>query len=161
MQCRSRVFEWHKCFNRGGAEVDNDPKMRQPSMMKMEQNIDRVKQVLRSDRRLTVEMMAKQLSLNRKSVSTTLVRSGGCEKCMLRWYPRLCRMTRKSTVSMFDQHYFDLVLLPQINKNFQFSFLFFSILSSMFSVTMLHKRYMTRPNSIMSHKSLKQKNKVR
>uniref|UniRef100_A0A672ZUH4 Mos1 transposase HTH domain-containing protein n=1 Tax=Sphaeramia orbicularis TaxID=375764 RepID=A0A672ZUH4_9TELE len=73
-------ISWHKCFKRGHEEVDDDPKSGRPSTTKMDENIERVKQLVQSDHRLTARMMVEQLSLNRESVRTILVEDLGTRK---------------------------------------------------------------------------------
>ena len=68
---RPRVFQWHK--RSGREEIENDPKSGRPSTTKADENIMRVKQLMRSDRRLTIWMIADELSLNRESVWTILL----------------------------------------------------------------------------------------
>ena len=59
---RPGVFEWRKRFKSGREEVKNDPKSGRPSTTKTDVNILRVKQLVRSDRRLTVRMITYELA---------------------------------------------------------------------------------------------------
>ena len=63
---RSRVFEWHKKF-REGLEVEDAHRSGRPSTSRND-NIERVRQAVRSDRRLTVRMIAFELDINRDCV---------------------------------------------------------------------------------------------
>ena len=40
---RTQIFKWHKHFEKGCKEVEDDPKMGQPSTMSTDENITRVK----------------------------------------------------------------------------------------------------------------------
>ena len=40
---RMQIFKWHKHFEKGCEEVEDDPKMGQPSTMRTNENITRVK----------------------------------------------------------------------------------------------------------------------
>ena len=55
---RTRVFEWHKRFSTGREDVDDDPRPERPSTSRIEANIEKVKELIRSDRRLTIRTMA-------------------------------------------------------------------------------------------------------
>ena len=55
---RTRVFEWHKRFSTGREDVDDDPRPERPSTSRNEANIEKVKELIRSDRRLTIRTMA-------------------------------------------------------------------------------------------------------
>ncbi|XP_066951259.1 platelet binding protein GspB-like isoform X9 [Macrobrachium rosenbergii] len=86
---RPRVFEWHKRFKSGREEVEDDPKSGRPSSVKTAETIDKVQELVQSDRSLTVRMIAEELSLNRESVRTILVQELGMRKvcaksCLLR-----------------------------------------------------------------------------
>ena len=70
MTSRPRVFECHKRFKSGRKEVENDPKSGRPSTTKTDESIMRVKQLVQSDSRLTVRIIAHELGLNRELVWT-------------------------------------------------------------------------------------------
>jgi len=46
---RTQIFEWHKRMKNGCEKVEDDPKSGQPSMSKTDDNIARVKQLVRND----------------------------------------------------------------------------------------------------------------
>ena len=68
--------------------MEDDLKTGQPSTTRTDENITRVKQLVRSDRRLTVRMISDELSLNRESVQTILLHDLGmrevCAKMVLK-----------------------------------------------------------------------------
>ena len=96
-----QIFEWHKRFEKGREEVEDDPKTGRPSTMRKDKNIIGVKQLVQSDRRLTVRMILDELSLNRQSVWTILLHDLGCKRCVPKWCPRFCRKTRSRAESNF------------------------------------------------------------
>ena len=65
---RSRVFEWHKRFKEGREEVEDDARSGRPSLSRTEDNVERVRQNMREDRRMTVRMIAYELGINRETV---------------------------------------------------------------------------------------------
>ena len=65
---RSCVFEWHKRFKEGREDVEDDSRSGRPSTSRIADNVERVKQMVRGDRRLTVRMIADALEINRDSV---------------------------------------------------------------------------------------------
>ena len=73
---RTQIFEWHKRFKNGRKEVEDDPKSGRPSTSRTDDNIARVKQLVRNDRRLTVRMIGEKLGLNRESVRKILRGAG-------------------------------------------------------------------------------------
>ena len=65
---RAQVFRWHKSFLEGWEQVENEPRGGRPSTSKMDDNVERVKSLVRSDRRLTLRIVSRALNLNRFTV---------------------------------------------------------------------------------------------
>lgn len=65
-QCLSRaqVFRWHKSFLEGREHVEDEPRSGRPLTSRTDENMDRVRALVRSDRRLTIKMISEQLNLN-------------------------------------------------------------------------------------------------
>ena len=49
----AQVFRWHKSFLEGREQVEDEPRAGRPSTSKTEDNVERVRSLVRSDRRLT------------------------------------------------------------------------------------------------------------
>ena len=68
---RAQVFRWHKSFLEGQEQVEDEPHAgRQTS--KTDDNVERVRSLVRSDRRLTLRMITSELNLNRFTVHQIL-----------------------------------------------------------------------------------------
>jgi len=65
---KSNVFEWHRRFKEGREDVQDDPRSGQPKTQRTDANVDRVRILVRSDRRLGVTVIAEELSMNRETV---------------------------------------------------------------------------------------------
>ncbi|XP_061622848.1 protein GVQW3-like [Phyllopteryx taeniolatus] len=82
---RPRVFEWHMRFKGGREQVEDNPKSVRPSTTRTAENIDRVRQLMRSDCALTVRTIAEELGINRESLRTMLAHElrmrTVCAKC--------------------------------------------------------------------------------
>ena len=50
---RAQVFRWHKSFLGGREQVEDEPRAGRPSTSKTDDNVERVRSLVRSDRRLT------------------------------------------------------------------------------------------------------------
>ena len=74
---RMQIFEWHKHFEKGCKEVEDEIKIGLPSTTRTDENITRVKHLVQSDCRLTVQMISDELSLNRELVWVILLHDLG------------------------------------------------------------------------------------
>jgi len=52
---RAQVFRWHKSFLEGREQVEDEPREGRTSTSKTDDNVERVRSLVRSDRRLTRE----------------------------------------------------------------------------------------------------------
>ena len=67
MSC-SRVFETLKRFSEGRVEVEGDEHPDRPSTSKTDQNIHKISEIVRKDRRLSVRMIVGMVGINRETV---------------------------------------------------------------------------------------------
>ena len=65
---RTRLFEWLRRFKEGREEMEDDHRSGRPSTSRSDENVERVRQKVRSDRRLTVRMIANELGMNSERV---------------------------------------------------------------------------------------------
>ncbi|GFW48595.1 protein GVQW3 [Trichonephila clavipes] len=61
---RAQVFWWFKAFSEGRESIEDKPRSGRPSVSKTAENVVRVRDLVRSDRRLTVRMIGEELNLN-------------------------------------------------------------------------------------------------
>ena len=61
---RAQVFRWHKSFLEGREQVEDEPRAGRPSNSKTDDNVERVRSLVESDRRLTLRMISSELNLN-------------------------------------------------------------------------------------------------
>ena len=66
-------FEWHKCFIIDHEDVEDDPKSGWPFITKTADNIGKVKELVQSNHRLTMCMMAEELNIICKLVYIILL----------------------------------------------------------------------------------------
>ena len=52
---RTRLFEWHWSFKEGREEVEDDHRRDRPSTSRTDENVERVRQKVRSNRVLLLE----------------------------------------------------------------------------------------------------------
>ena len=93
---RTRVFEWHKRFVDGRLSVEDDAKPGRPCSVKTDVNIEKVRELVRTDRRLTIRMMADQLGIDKELVRSILVDNLGMRKVCAKMVPRLLSEDQKT-----------------------------------------------------------------
>ena len=86
---RTRLFEWNKRLKEGREEVEDDHWSGRPSTSRTDKNVKRVRQKVRSDRRLTVRMIADELGMNSERVWKMIAKDLGMRKICAKMIPRL------------------------------------------------------------------------
>ncbi|KAM5248787.1 protein GVQW3 [Ctenodactylus gundi] len=69
---RARVFDWHKRFKEGREDVRDDARSGRPVTHRTDENIQKVRDLVYSNRQLTVRMMAEELNLDKETVRLIL-----------------------------------------------------------------------------------------
>ena len=93
---RTRVFEWHKRFVEGREDVEDDPKSGRPCTSTTDTNIEKVWQLVCSDHRLTIRIIANKLGMDKETVRTILVDTLGMRKVCAKMVPRLLTEEQKA-----------------------------------------------------------------
>ena len=58
---KGQVFRWHKSFLEGREQVEDEPRTGRLSTSKTDDNVERVRSLVRSDRRLTLKMISSEI----------------------------------------------------------------------------------------------------
>jgi len=62
---RTQTYEWWERFKEGRSSVDDDPRSGRPSTSKTDDNVANVREVIRSNRPLTVREVAEDVSISK------------------------------------------------------------------------------------------------
>jgi len=98
---RAQAFRWHKKFSEGRTFVEDEQASGRPSTTRTSDNTARVRELVRSDRRLAVNMIADEVNLNREAVHQLLTEELGMRKVCAKMVPRnLTEQQRDARVSV-------------------------------------------------------------
>ena len=101
---RTRIFEWHKRFREEREDVEDDPRSGRPTTSTTNKNVERVREKVRSDRRLTVRMIADELSMNSERVWRIITEDLGMRKVCVKMVPRLLNDGQKENRVQVSRH---------------------------------------------------------
>jgi len=65
---KTAVYKWVKRFSEGRESATDDERSGRPATSRTEENIAKVRQILRENRRLTVRSIAEQVNIDRETV---------------------------------------------------------------------------------------------
>jgi len=85
---RAQVFRRHKSLLEGREQVEDEPRARRPSTSKTDDNMERVRSLVRSDRRLTLRMISSELNLNRFTAHQILTQDLDMRKVCAKMVPK-------------------------------------------------------------------------
>ena len=83
-----KCYGWHKSFLEGQEQVEDDPRAGRPSTSKTYDNVQRVRSLVRSYRRLTLRMISSELNLNRFTVHQILTQDLDMRKVCAKLVPK-------------------------------------------------------------------------
>jgi len=75
--------------------VQDDPRSGQPNTQRTDANVDRVRNLVRSDRRLGVRVIAEVLNMNRETVRQIVKKDLGMRKFSAKMVPRILTHDQK------------------------------------------------------------------
>ena len=91
---RSQVFKWFKAFSEGHESIEDEPRSGRPTS-KTDNNVEIVGALVRSDRQLTVQMIASELNLNQTTVHHILTDELAMKKLCAKFVPKNLTIEQK------------------------------------------------------------------
>lgn len=85
------VYRWHSEFKRGRDSAEDDVRSGRPTTSTTDENADTVHDLIMTDRRLTIEMMAEILDISFGSVWTIIHEHLDMRKVCAQWVPKILR----------------------------------------------------------------------
>ncbi|XP_035226671.1 protein GVQW3-like [Stegodyphus dumicola] len=92
---RSRTYEWFEHFRDGCESVEDDPHTGRPQSVHTPEVIEKVRDLVKCDRRLTFRVIANELNMDKKIVRRTLTQDLGKRKICSRFVPHHLRDEQK------------------------------------------------------------------
>ena len=80
-------LHWFKCFRDGKETTEDEPRSGRPSTRRTPDMIERVRQMLTQDRRVTLRLMAEELGISKDMVHTIVCEDLGNRKICSRFVP--------------------------------------------------------------------------
>ena len=92
---RARVFEWHKRFSESRESLKDDDRPGRPRTAVTDDDIEKVRDVIRKDRRLGVRAVAEEVNLDRESVRRILRERLSTRKVCVKMVPKVLSDNKK------------------------------------------------------------------
>jgi len=86
---RARVFEWHKQFSEGRESLKDDDRPGRPRTAVTDDNNEKLRDVIRKDRRLGVLVVAEEVNLVRENVQRIIREELNMKKVCAKMVPKL------------------------------------------------------------------------
>jgi transposase len=88
---QTAIFKWHKLFKDGREGVEDEPRAGRPWTSRIDDNVQRVREMLNSDHRLSVRMVADEIGIDKMTVHN-IITGAFCLKVLRRLKRRVNRV---------------------------------------------------------------------
>ncbi|UYV63432.1 hypothetical protein LAZ67_2004058 [Cordylochernes scorpioides] len=106
---RSQSGKWHKAFKEGREEVADEPRSGRPTTARTDENVDRVLEVLRTDRRLSIQQIADTLHMSTFVVHGIVTEDLQMRKVCAKLVPKVLTQDQKELCVLRCQELLDLI----------------------------------------------------
>ncbi|UYV85184.1 hypothetical protein LAZ67_X004851 [Cordylochernes scorpioides] len=106
---RSQSWKWHKAFKEGQEEVADEPLSGRPTTARTDENVDRVLEVLRTDRRLSIQQIADTLHMSTFVLHGIVTEDFQMRKVCAKLVPKMLTQDQKELRGLRCQELLDLI----------------------------------------------------
>ena len=92
---KTRVYEWYKRFQDGREDVEDDERPGRPSTSTTDENVEKVKEMVMNDRRITVREVADDVGISIGSCHEIFLNVLGMKHVAVKFVPKLLNFVQK------------------------------------------------------------------
>ena len=86
---KTRVYEWYKRFQDGDEDVEDDERPGRPSTSTPDENVEKVKEMVMNDRRITIREVADDVGISIGSCHAIFSNVLGMKRVAAKFVPKL------------------------------------------------------------------------
>ncbi|PNF22187.1 hypothetical protein B7P43_G04939 [Cryptotermes secundus] len=86
---KTQVFEWFSRFKNGEISIDDKPRSGRPSTARTHENFEKIREIIKEDRRQTIEEIVELSGVTWSSVQRILTEDLGMKRVAAKFVPRL------------------------------------------------------------------------
>ena len=98
---RFRNYKWFERFRNGCELVEYEERLGRPSTSKTQENVERVSEMIRSNRRLTIREISEDLNISYGSVQNVLTADMNMRQVSAKFVPRVLTVEKSNSVCQF------------------------------------------------------------
>ena len=95
LQSKTRVYEWYKRFHDGREDVEDDERLGRPSTSTTDENVEKVKEMVMNDRRITIREVADDVGISIGSCHESFSNVLGMKRVAAKFVPKLLNFEKK------------------------------------------------------------------
>ena len=92
---KKRVYEWYKRFQDGREDVEDDERPGRPSTSTTDENVEKVKEMVMNDRRITIREVADDVGISIVSCHEIFSNVLGMKRVAAKFVPKLLNFEQK------------------------------------------------------------------
>ncbi|PNF37861.1 hypothetical protein B7P43_G07424 [Cryptotermes secundus] len=92
---KTQVFEWFSRFKNGEMSIDDKPRSGRPSTARTHENVEKIREIIKEDRRRTIEEIVELSGVTWSSVQRILTEDLGMKRVAAKFVPRLLTAEQK------------------------------------------------------------------
>ena len=92
---KTRAYEWYKSFQDGREDVEDDERPERPSTSTTDENVEKVKEMVMNDRRITIREVADDVGISIGSCHTIFSNVLGMKRVAAKFVPKWLNFEQK------------------------------------------------------------------